>query len=286
MPQAEALAEHFAQNKVSLDAIYTSDLLRAKTTAQAVLARQGECNAVPFRELPLLREQNFGAGEGMKFSKMEKNLSIAAHFAKGKFPALYTREAKFPGGESLDELAERAEVVISDIITAEVLKEHESNRQRTVAIFSHGIFIAELVAAILNKDSQNRSGITNRELRGMHNTGCTSLNVTLKVFVFFCMGFSSLKRSPVHKVSHHQAQGQPATTSVKSRNVTFCVQTKGIDRHVHLSNLHRQKGGIGSLAHDPAQQDIRAFLGSQQRSTKPVSGISKGTELPTRFKPY
>jgi len=237
MKQAEALGDYFAKTNVSIDAIYTSDLLRAKTTANAVRDRQTSAE-IPFQELHLLREQHFGAGEGMKFAKKENNLSITAHYAKGKFPALHTRQQKFPGGESLDELADRAENIIDEVITPEVLKEQQEGRPRTVVIFSHGIFIAELVTSILKKDGQNQSNVNPRDLRGMHNTGCTTLNVISKVFLglffdvimiidsFFC---------PNAPLKVCEELGKSA--SAKSMFTAFSVELRGINQHAHLSDL-------------------------------------------------
>lgn len=169
---------------ISFAAIYTSDLTRAKLTAKAVKDKQqtaGSASDVPFVEVDLLREQNFGSGEGRPIGKKEKGVSLVAHYAKGKFPALHTRQQKFPGGESLDEMALRAEAVIDGVMRLELLKEKEEGKTRTVAIFSHGLFIGELVAAIIRRDVDYQGNIDIRDLRGMRNTGWTRIEVSLKV---------------------------------------------------------------------------------------------------------
>lgn len=137
---------------------------------------------LPFHESTLLREQYFGTGEGMKFSKKEKGVTTAAHYAKGKFPALYTRHESFPGGESLDDVARRANTVIDDILVPQLLQEQEDESERTVAIFSHGLFIAELVAAVIRKDQDYKGDTDLRNLRGMKNTAWTRLEVKIKVW--------------------------------------------------------------------------------------------------------
>ncbi|KAF8964411.1 histidine phosphatase superfamily [Flammula alnicola] len=235
MRQAEALADDLARTKLS--AIYSSDLSRAKTTASAVKNKQLD-PTMPFHESTLLREQNFGAGEGMKFAKKEKGMSVAAHYAQGKFPALYTRGERFPGGESLDDMAKRAEIVIDEILFPHALEEKEDGTTRTVAIVSHGLFIGELLAAVIRRDRDYRGEVDIRNLRGMKNTAWTKFEVVIK--------------------AKHAVHEEP----LSSTPTALTVKVTGVNRHAHLSNLHRQKGGIGSLAHDPAQQDIRAFLGN------------------------
>jgi len=230
MKQAEALAEDL--KRVVISAVFSSDLLRAKTTAKVVREKQLH-HMLPFHESTLLREQNFGAGEGMKFSKKEKGLTLAAHYAKGKFPALYTRHENFPGGESLDDVARRADDVIEEILIPQLLQEQQDGSTRTVALFSHGLFIAELIAAVIRRDLDYKGNVDVRSLRGMKNTAWTRLEV-------------KIKEGPAQE--HNRA-------------TAFAVTVTGVNRHAHLSNLHRQKGGIGNLALDPAQQDIRTFLG-------------------------
>lgn len=156
-------------------------MLRAKTTAKVVREKQFD-PLLPFHESTLLREQNFGTGEGMKFSKKEKGLTIAAHYAKGKFPALYARHERFPGGESLDDVARRANAVIDEILVPQLLKERGDGSARTVAIFSHGLFIAELIAAVIRKDLDYKGDADVRNLRGMKNTAWTRLEVKIKVW--------------------------------------------------------------------------------------------------------
>ena len=41
----------------------------------------------------------------------------------------------------------------------------------------------------------------------------------------------------------------------------------------------RQKGGVGSAAHDPKQQDIRAFFGGGKIPAAAVEGLEEGQSL-------
>ncbi|PPQ70019.1 LOW QUALITY PROTEIN: hypothetical protein CVT26_013307 [Gymnopilus dilepis] len=253
--QAEALGEDFLKKNISLDVVYASTLNRAMTTAKVVKDKQPNSDSIPFETSELLREQYFGAGEGKKICKVEKNLTLQAHYAQGKFPAVHTRDGTFPGGESLNDVARRAEKVIDTLLLQHLLQEKEGGKERVVAVFSHGIFIAELIAAIIrrDKDFATRCNVDVRNLRGLSNTGWTRLEVALK-------GNSE--------------------SSLSGTKPEFCVRVNGANRTPHLANLERQKGGIGSMAHDPKQQDLRSFFGGTGGKQKPAS---KSTSRP---KPY
>lgn len=149
--------------------------------------KQRENLDLPLREFTILREQNFGAGEGMRFSKKEPGLSLADHYSKGKFPAVYSRHDKFPEGESLDDLAQRADTVINDILFPHLLEEKEGDITRTIAIVSHGLFIGELLAAILRRNHDRDATFNNHHSWGMKNTAWTKVAVTLKVRVPPCI---------------------------------------------------------------------------------------------------
>jgi len=137
----------------------------------------------------------------MKISTKTPGLTMCAHFAQGIFPALHSRSQRFPGGESLDDMALRAELVLETILLPHVIQEHEERQNlrvdkeeageeegngkvgRKIAVVSHGLFIGELVRAILNRDKvwTTRRGeqIDVKNLRGMKNTGWTRLEVTV-----------------------------------------------------------------------------------------------------------
>ncbi|PPR04074.1 hypothetical protein CVT24_010647 [Panaeolus cyanescens] len=224
--QAEALAAEMS--KLNLSAIHSSDLRRAKTTAQIICKAQSNTDLV-VQESPLFREQNFGGAEGRPIVTKNKNWTMPQHYAKGKFPAIYSRKHHFPGGESLDAVAERAKQALDEILMPYV---HETvpagSPHNAVAVVSHGVFIAELLGIMLNNHS-----LAVKDFRGMKNTGWTEVEVL------------------------------PALQTAETEDATvprpLNVKLLAINRHSHLSNLHRQKG-IGSMAYDPTQKDIRSFF--------------------------
>lgn len=114
--------------------------------------------------------------------KKDKCLSLRAHYAKGLFPILYARSEKFPGGESLEDLRIRAEGFIEDVMMVLRKEEHDREITQAVGVVSHGIFIGELVAALVRKGRVNPQEDM-KNLRGMKNTAWTKVEVDFQPVV-------------------------------------------------------------------------------------------------------
>ncbi|HVL75508.1 MAG TPA: histidine phosphatase family protein [Noviherbaspirillum sp.] len=121
--QAAALAH--ALRDEPLDAIYSSDLRRARQTAEAVARARGMTIIVE----PGLRERSFGGFEGLLYAE------IGARYP-AEFAAWKAREfdAGLPpgerAGETLREFFERTVGAVRDILMRD--------RHRRVAMFTHG----------------------------------------------------------------------------------------------------------------------------------------------------
>ena len=173
--QAEALAASLSH--ILFDAIYTSDLERALSTAKVVHSALCDRPMTPLHVTSTLREQNFGVGEGSRIAKKTKALSLRAHYAKGLFPALYARHENFPGGESLQDVRSRAEAFVEEMLVPLIKgSEGGDDKHSIVGVVSHGIFIAELVAALSGKGGASAEKDTD-SLRGMKNTAWTKVEV-------------------------------------------------------------------------------------------------------------
>jgi broad specificity phosphatase PhoE len=124
--QAEALRAQLDLSQ--LDAVYTSDLARARETADIIAAG----TALPVHVDPRLREINLGHWEGM-----------ASEAIARRFPAeLAERErdpagARAPGGECAADVAARVWAAADDIARA--------HPQGTVLVVSHGLALATLL---------------------------------------------------------------------------------------------------------------------------------------------
>ncbi|EIN12988.1 phosphoglycerate mutase-like protein [Punctularia strigosozonata HHB-11173 SS5] len=255
MNQARALAEYFSETHFS--AVYASDLLRARTTAETLRDSQPayrrlatpvsptmsdaatSADPPPFVISPLLREQNFGLAEGRQWSwSPDPQLSTEEHYMRGVYPAITERSGKFPQGESLDELAQRADRVLDELLLPEVHKAVQSGeRGIMIAVVSHGLCISELMAAFMRRDSGSGNDMGGR-YRGMMNTAWHRISVELR------------------DTAERQAPFLPS-----ARLPPLIVRVTHINQHDHLDQVKRQKAGIGSSAYDPKQRDIRAFFG-------------------------
>jgi broad specificity phosphatase PhoE len=161
--------------------IYASPLLRAHATAKAIHDAQSEPKP-SFIVSPLLREQSFGIAEGQKWTtKKIPGLSNQEHFDRDIFPILVGRDEKFPQGESLNDLKDRAEEAIDELVMPHVwqtLKEGKTDVD--IALVSHGLCISELVAALVRKDSKVEQGGAEGlggKYTGLLNTAWTRISI-------------------------------------------------------------------------------------------------------------
>ncbi|KAG5649867.1 hypothetical protein H0H81_001712 [Sphagnurus paluster] len=165
--QAHALAHSLASTP--LTHIYASPLLRALATGQAVHARQA--GTPSFTVSPLLREQHFGIAEGRPWvPEIPRGQTADALMQQGRFPVLPGRTAKFVGGESLDDLAARADEAVRVCIVPHVDEGETAGGEVHVALASHGLCISELVAALLRLDPEARRDVS---YKGLRNTAWT-----------------------------------------------------------------------------------------------------------------
>jgi len=130
--QAELVCDYIEKN-YSVDAIYSSDLVRAVNTVKPLAAALN----LPIRIYPELREINEGIWQGQLMSEvMEKYPEDYALYKKNL--GLY----QFQGGECYASLLERLQPMIEKIIC--------ENPQKTVVIGTHGAVIRGLLSVWLN----------------------------------------------------------------------------------------------------------------------------------------
>jgi len=132
--QAERLARYLARIS-KLEAVYSSDLIRARKTAEAIARRQGLVVKVDSR----LRELNQGEIEG-------KNLSDLATC----YPEILQKwlvepaDVEMPGGESLSQLQQRAWKAFSEIT--------ERHQGSEIAIVAHNLCNITIICKLLELD--------------------------------------------------------------------------------------------------------------------------------------
>lgn len=105
-------------------------------------------------------------------------------YARGIYPWFNDRESKFPNGESLDDLQERAERAVNDIAVPYIWRAALKGESAHIAIVSHGLCISELVAALVRKDTGLNKKATGHQWTGLRNTAWTRLEIGVSVCTY------------------------------------------------------------------------------------------------------
>jgi broad specificity phosphatase PhoE len=133
--QAELLAEYLSELKI--EAVYSSPLKRALKTAEAVARR----HRLRVETSPGLNDCDFGQWQGLSLREV-----------KDKYKKLYEQWAespqlvKIPGGESLDEVRERALKVVNGVI---------AKHSGAVVLVAHRVVNKVLICALLGLDNSH-----------------------------------------------------------------------------------------------------------------------------------
>lgn len=141
--QAGRLA--YRLKNVPVDAVYCSDLKRARHTAEIIFKSRG----IDIFTNPKFREMNFGAWEGYTFNEIKEKFGYGDEF--NYLIENIKPEAAIPQGESLINLHDR---VIPEL--DKVLKEHEkADREKTIALVCHGGTIRVILSNALKIGLKN-----------------------------------------------------------------------------------------------------------------------------------
>lgn len=125
---AQALTIHEQLKGIEISAIYSSDLLRARQTAELIAKPMG----LPVTLEPRLREINLGVWEGMPSEEIEaKYPRELAERARNPF------RTRAPNGESPSEVTERVLAAINEIA--------DKHRNESILIVAHGISLAVII---------------------------------------------------------------------------------------------------------------------------------------------
>ncbi|KAL7414449.1 histidine phosphatase superfamily [Mrakia frigida] len=246
MNQAKAVGAYFAD--IPITAVYASPLLRARWTGEQIQSQNKTSPPPPITFSPLLREQHFGQLEGISWDN-----------GKG-FVREHRRTFAFPDGESLDDVARRADEAINTFLVPHILAAHSLETQHHVVVAAHGIFNAELIGAFLRRRSTGAG--TGWKSTGMTNTGWTRLSISLS--------------DPSHPHSTFHPSTIPSNTSTNPSSIPLSpaptlpsphpgqplleVEVILVNQCSHLDGIRRQLGGIGSAGFDKKQVDLRDFF--------------------------
>jgi alpha-ribazole phosphatase len=153
--QVTALAEGLAAT--TIDAVYASDLTRARSTAEAMVDPHG----LDIRIEPRLREVHFGEWEGFTYSEL---LDRIPGFSEvwDAWNADRVHHAP-PGGESLLQFSARVESALEDVRAA--------HKDGTVALVSHGGSIRMAFCVLLGLP------LTSYWRMSVHNTSVSEIEM-------------------------------------------------------------------------------------------------------------
>jgi probable phosphoglycerate mutase len=132
MRQAKEMAKSLADRH--LDAIYSSDLLRARQTAEQLARVSGQTVHYDRR----LREIDQGLWEGMLLNEIQSGYASLLERRRSD-----PWKAAPPGGETISQVHDRVIECVE-----EILKNHSD---QTVAIVSHGFALALILASYLHQ---------------------------------------------------------------------------------------------------------------------------------------
>ena len=127
--QIAALEERF--RTISIDAVYASDLFRTMTTARGVYVPKG----LELRTDPGLREMNLGDWEDLTFGEVRHHWPEEMERFNRSDPAW-----KAPNGEDFHQMGDRIEGTVRRIA--------QMHPNQTIALFSHGMVIRQLIARV------------------------------------------------------------------------------------------------------------------------------------------
>lgn len=159
--QAQSLVPYFASR--SIDAVYASDLSRARDTARPLAESKG----LDVQVVSAFREIDFGAWEGLTYDE------ITARWP-GAIEHMYSHPetVKIANGESFLDVQKRSYAALLDMLSAD----DETNSEKTIAVISHGGTIRCLLCALLGIDlhlawnfKQDNANVTEIHYYGQRN---------------------------------------------------------------------------------------------------------------------
>lgn len=142
--QMKCLEERFRD--IPVDAVWSSDLYRTKTTARAVYVPKG----LTLQTDPQLRELNFGTWEDKTWGEVYQHEEDEIIRFNASDPTW-----RAPGGENLAEAGARLQQAITRIA--------RENPDKTVAIFSHGTAIRQFLANVQGLSPQEWGKLSHSE---------------------------------------------------------------------------------------------------------------------------
>ncbi|KAM0756204.1 phosphoglycerate mutase-like protein [Meredithblackwellia eburnea MCA 4105] len=273
--QAQALGKHFKD--VPITAIYTSDLKRARTTAQSIYDHSTQPTKPPFTVSTLLREQYFGAAEGEPWDAGKYN---STHLPWDDHRAFELA----PEAESLNDVSHRADLALRHFIAPHAIASAQAGAEPShIVLVAHGIFLSEMLFALHRAQNPNARFVKSG---GYTNTGWSRIEITPLLGDDAPPARDSVPAppgtfksppdasAPVLAGSNPEAPYKsldavpipprhaelPPPLSPGDSVPALKIEVVAMNQTEHLNGLVRQKGGIGNAEHDARQKKMTEFL--------------------------
>lgn len=271
--QTQRLGAHLAERNLRFTHFFSSDLLRAAMTAQAVADAQGKRdNEAPLQvvQVPQLREQNFGSCELMPF------------FSKRGQDSFFDRRssveesANFVPKETVSQMQKRASEFLNDFIVPLLATDAED--YNTVCITSHGLFLGVLWLNFLERFAPSSVTLSSdvignnlgeafdpfKNIGRWDNTSYLEVDVSLRVMPFGMAGVLNAADKP--KVSTKKPPAVPLPC--------HAMVIRVINSHEHTEGIKKTR--VSDTPYDPKQRDIAVFF--KKASVEPTRSTDSESE--------
>lgn len=229
--------------------IFSSDLQRAATTAQEILAAQVRANpdtsgketSLAITRLSELRERDFGSSEGKQFR------SVTTPSSSGD---------RHHHAESHQEMRIRVHRFLNDHLFPVVrLVDSTADERTSVVVVAHGIILNILLKVLLSKSSPP-------ELQKLTGPG---LEFSDFLIPWSNTGYLEAEVSaPGGAKSERAARDQDEPLSDPGISIRV-IRVNSVD---HLQGLKKTGGGIGSSKFDPKQKSMESFFAPVAKKSK------------------
>ncbi|KAJ5491034.1 hypothetical protein N7539_002601 [Penicillium diatomitis] len=268
MLQIESLGRFFANRPIQFDHVYSSDLSRARITAEGICRMQPSMvNGAPLTPIlsPDLRERDFGSLEGVRIQR-------ATGTPVENFSQIVTDREKVPIGkekESKESMRKRSLNFLQTHLLP-LLLEEEEHYERRVAIVAHGLILRALwfcLTGFFDPSSISVMPGTAAWNGGppallspvWSNTGVMEILISMRPI---CSSpapqYPDMDHGPDEAL--YQAETAQPDSKVLPLLQGWSMKIVGADNTEHLAGLRRTRGGIGSASYDSRQKRIDSFF--------------------------
>ncbi|KAL9033784.1 MAG: hypothetical protein Q9180_005767, partial [Flavoplaca navasiana] len=241
--QAERLGRYLTASEQPITHVFSSDLQRAVKTAEALLSAQTNNDGsapVTVRQLPILREQDFGFYEGKPFYARQRDSKKSG---KDAHRSQHQDEPGFQDVESKESMSIRTNAFVAEYLSL-LFGRLVSEQPPIVVIVSHGIILSHLWRSILAMFSKHTvtlapglsvgsGGVTPLEyLGGWSNTGYLELDISYPILASRAESAPNDVASPLtpEKAKEENLFMLPASSRLVIRTVNGKEHLRGLKR--------------------------------------------------------